>query len=89
LVLQDEVITLVKLIWVCAKCIPERYGKVIEEHEKTIDPDHPRDFIDLFLLEMKQDKPSFTVSDTFLCPVVSVKTEVLCNRVAGKLKAVA
>ena len=30
--------------------------KTIEEHESTIDPEHPRDFVDMYLNEMKNNK---------------------------------
>lgn len=36
--------------------------KIVNEHEDTYDENNPRDFIDMFLKEMKNDTdPTFTV----------------------------
>jgi cytochrome P450 len=42
--------------------------KQIEEHEHTLDSEHPRDFVDVYLKEMKNDKNSenFTKNDLAL-----------------------
>merc|ERR1719319_590177 len=57
---------LARMTEVCAE-LNEYLGDVIKQHSEELDPDHPKDFIDVYLVEMGKNDQVFNTEELINC----------------------